>query len=275
MTSLITLAAACALAAGFASGPQEGPGRAAREAPLRPAPAGTKFEVPSPAVEARLWIVAFPADFPPDRLPISRTAIEGVNRELGRGADAKGRIPTWGLAVQQELAKFEVVSPSHLLRVRDGVLVSEPVSAKTEGTPREAPSPPWDVISAPRVIMPLGQEAMVSVGRPVEYLTRDDDGCLRVESTESVTEGMELRLTASKLLEKGIRFTGIQLKVTRVEARQPIEGVPFDVGRPILDTRETQLDMTLDDGRIAMIPLPTRDGEPAIIVFFLATRVEK
>lgn len=275
MTSLSIFVALAALAAGSDSPPPAQDARAAREVPLQPAPAGTVAEVAKPAVDVRLWIVAFDADFPADKLPISPRAVEEVNRELGRGPDAKGRMPTLGLAIQVEMAKFQVDSPTHILRVRDGGLVTDPVTGRDAAASGESASPPWNVISAPRLLVNLGQEAMVSVGRPVEYMTKDDDGCLRVVSTDGITEGMELHLTAAKILEKGIRFTGVTLKVSRVESRRPIDGVPFDVGVPVVDTRETQLDLTLDDGRLAMMPLPTRAGEPVITVFLLANRVEK
>lgn len=253
---------------------QDGSAARGREFRLQSAAPGTVAATEKPAVDARLWIIAFDADFPAEKLPIPPSAIESANRRLGRGPDENGRLPTLGLAVQNKISEFEVTSHTHVLHVRDGALMTDPVDPNGAGKVKST-TPPWNVISAPRILANIGQEALVAVGRPVEYLARDEGGCLRVETAEGVTEGMELSLTPSKFMDKGIRFTGVKLKVTRVESRRPIEGVPFDVGMPIIDTRETQLDITLDDGNIAMMPLPTRAGEPSIIVFLMASRTGK
>jgi hypothetical protein len=244
-------------------GAQQQPGQS-------PAPAGTAKPASEPVIDASLWFVAFEPRVPANKLPLDLGAVAGtMAQQYGRGAD--GRIPTWGLARQLQANELEVVDGPHRLICREGKLVTETAKDRTA----DAGPPAWQIVSAPRILVALNQQGMVSVGRPIQFMTKQDNGCLRVESAPDLVEGVELKLTASKLLPEGIRFTGVSLKFSRVTGRQPIEGVPFDVGRPIIDTRETSLDITLDNGKLAVIPLPQADNEPALLVFLTARVVEE
>lgn len=248
-----------------------------------PSPAAAHNSKNEPTIEASLWFVSFESRVPADKLPIDpRTAAASVGQNYGKGAD--GRIPTWGLARQVQMKDLEIVDGALRLVCRDGKLLSENRfmrgGAREDATDLqnitgEVVSPPWQIVSAPRIVVALHQQGTVSVGRPIQYLAKDANDCLKVEEAPGMMEGVELKLTASKILPEGIRFTGISLKFCRVTGRQPIDGVPFDVGRPIIDTRETSLDITLDNGKLAIIPLPQGENEPALLVFMTARVVDR
>ncbi|MEP0846235.1 MAG: hypothetical protein HRF50_05365 [Phycisphaerae bacterium] len=218
--------------------------------------------VSGPLVSAQLWFVTFSPAVKSGDLPLDLRVLERAG--LPHGRDANGRLATWGLAMQMEFDKLDVRANGHRLHVRDGALVSEPES------PDPPSSPPWEIVTAPRVLVAIGQSASISVGRPIPFLKQQDDLCLAVETDESLFEGVSLTLTATRADEEGVRFERMRLKVSRAVGRQPLEGVPLDVGRPIIDTRETELNNTLAADRIAVIPLPQGDGERPLLVFMTA-----
>lgn len=216
-----------------------------------------------PVVSAQLWFVTFSPDLKSGDLPLD---LRDLARDgLPHGRDENGRLATWGLAMQMEFDKLDVRAGGHRLHVRDGALVSE-----TEHVERRTAAPPWEIVTAPRVLVAIGQSASISVGRPIPYLKQQSDSCLAVETDDSLFEGVSLTLTATRANEEGVRFERMRLKVSRAVGRQPLEGVPLDVGRPIIDTRETELNNTLPAGSIAIIPLPQGDGEPPLLVFMTA-----
>lgn len=261
IADLILPLVALSLATGVVETPQQ--------SAAAPPPAAVGKSPDEPVIDASLWFISFEPRVPASKLPLDLGAVAGtLANQFGRGAD--GRIPTWGLAKQMQAHELEVVDGPHRLVCRDGKLLTE--TAKERAA--EAGPPPWQIVSAPRILVALHQQGMVSVGRPIHYMTRQDNGCLRVESSTELVEGVELKLTASKIIPEGIRFTGVSLKFSRVTGRQPIEGVPFDVGRPIIDRRETSLDITLDNGNLAIIPLPQGENEPALLVFLTARVVD-
>lgn len=233
-----------------------------RAAAAQPPPQGSS-PADGPVVSAQLWFVTFSPELKSGDLPLDLRAL--ARDGLPHGRDENGRLATWGLAMQMEFDKLDVRSDGHRLHVRDGALVSE-----TESVERRTASPPWEIVTAPRVLVAIGQSASISVGRPIPYLKRQSDSCLAVETDDSLFEGVSLTLTATRANEDGVRFERMRLKVSRAVGRQPLEGVPLDVGRPIMDTRETELNNTLPADRIAVIPLPQGDGEPPLLVFMTA-----
>ena len=258
LNRLIALCACLFLASAHASLPQEQ--SAANDSAVG---AGDTPEAGS-AVMARLWIVAFDESIPASQLPVRG---EDLAR-LGRAPSEKGRIPTFGLALLESLSNFEVRCREHALRVQDGQLVIVPPDAPA------VDAAPFEIVSAPQLLVLLGQEAAVQMGRPVAHLEKSDGDCLRVVTVPEHVEGASIRLTPTQMQADGVRFERIRVSVTRVESRLPIEGVPLDVGRPVLDTRETELNITLPPDKIAMIPLPGRAGEPALVAFLMASVVK-
>lgn len=216
-------------------------------------------------VTVRLWFVQFDPSVDTSQLPID---IRDLHQRIPEHTPlANGRIQTTGLARQMRIDELTLQIGPHRLAMREGALVS----SSDEGAKGGAP---WQVLSAPVVLLAIGQQGVVSVGQPVSYLARRDDGCLAVETDAGAVEGVEIALTAKRLNEEGARFEDIRIKFTRVAQRQPVEGVPFDVGRPVLDSRETSLGLTIKADRVGIIPLPQGDNEPPILVFLTAGRGE-
>lgn len=217
----------------------------------------------SPQLHVSLWLVQFDATVAASELPIDVRALSESMPEYMPVRD--GRIQTTGLARQLKLAELAVRANGHALTMQDGKLVSHTEDGATGAAP-------WQVLAAPRIGLAVGQQGVVSVGRPVSFMTRRDDGCLAVETDANTVEGAEISLTAKRADAREARFEDIRLRVTQVARREPLAGVPFDVGRPVLDTRETSLGITIPYGNVGIIPLPQGEHEPPILVFLTANR---
>ncbi|MFO0839793.1 MAG: hypothetical protein U1D55_14880 [Phycisphaerae bacterium] len=217
------------------------------------------------SVEARLWFVGFDRSVARDALPFD--PLEAGHILHDARPDAKGRIPTWGLAMQLPKNKLAVESSRYRLTMRDDALETK----KDEGA---GDAPPWQIYAAPRLILHFGQQGAVSVGRPVSYLVRDENGCLKVQESEEISEGVVVTLTAKHFKDGEIRFEDIHLTSRRVTSRQPIDGVPLDVGAPVIDSRETILNISIKPESVGIIPLPQGPDEPAILVFITAKIVD-
>jgi len=216
-----------------------------------------------PGALVSLWVVRFDPSVPRDRLPINvqSEAVIGIH---GR-PDAQGRVRTDGLASQRETARPIVESGGFRLIVRNGHLITEPMDpANTGGTPA------WQIVAAPKLAVLRDQKASLTVGRPVAYLSTEKDDCLKLQEMPGVVEGVSVDLTLQWIKPEGIRFSELTLRVSRVSGREPVPNVPLEVGKPILESRETNLGLTLDTGRIGIIPLPERVDEAPILVFITA-----
>lgn len=218
-----------------------------------------------PRVSVQLWFVSFDRGFDAAKLPLDVRAIASDGRFPHMGPGPDRRIRTSGLARQMHLGKFSVEGSGHCLRFVDGALLTQPC-----GDGPRSGAPPWQVLSAPRLTVNGGQEATVDVGQPVAYLERRDDDCLVVRSAADAREGVFVRLAVQWVRDEGIRFRQIVLKASRIAGRQPVPGVPLDVGRPILDVRETELGLTLDPDSVAIMALSQGEDEPALLVFLTA-----
>lgn len=223
------------------------------------------------AVMAHLWFVAFDRSVEANELPfdvasfaIESRGREGVDRMVRR---ENGRIMTTGLARQKKIAEMSVKGGGCRLAFKGQSLVTE-----GEDEHRKAP---WRVIAAPAVMVMVGQTASITVGQKASYMVKNADGSLRVVETEEMCEGALVELKVERGSEKDVRFGQINLKMRRVASREPIEGVPFDVGVPVVDTRETNLGLTIEPDSVAMIPLPQGDEEQPITVFLTANYVKQ
>ena len=226
----------------------------------------------APSVMARLWVVVFDTTVPGEALPIDPRRAGQIFSNAGiPRQESDGRVATNGLAAQEEIGKLDIRARGHRLWMKNGAMTTEsdrPDDAKAES------KPPWTIIASPAIQVLLNQPAAIKVGQPVVYLEKRADGLFESRTTAENVEGVSIELTASKVLPKGIRFTGVQAKVHRIADREPVEGLALPVGKPRIETRETSLDITLDDGRVAIIPLPQAENEPAILIFLTALRVD-
>lgn len=152
----------------------------------------------------------------------------------------------------------------HKLFYRDGKLVTD----EPPDSDKEAPSAPWKVLAAPRIVVYIGQEATVTVGRLVPYMVKREDGSLVLEHSEEVTEGVAVRTRVEQDDDGMFLLKDTSVKISRVTGRVPIEGVPFDVGRPIITSREITTTQKLAPDGVSVTRLARqRDDDPIILVF--------
>ena len=129
----------------------------------------------------------------------------------------------------------------------------------------------WRVLAMPRVLANLGQEAEVSVGRQIPYMVKREDGSFVMENSPEAFEGMTTTLLVDEGDEQSISVKKAVLRLSRVVGRQAIEGCPFEVGYPIINTREVHTALRIQPGRWVMFLLPDAgEGDPLILAFLQA-----
>lgn len=237
-----------------------------KPAKAKSASAETNASQDTPATAmVSLWVVRFDPALPREELPFNVQATRNdpmFARHLRR--DAKGRVMTTGWASQIPLGDAIVDTSLHRLTVKDNQLQSV-------GRTPDAGPPPWTIVAAPRLLVQSGQRASVSVGKSVWQLVKQPDGCLKAEEAPGAMEGVTVDLMLAWVKPAEMRFSEITLRSSSVAAREPMADVPLDVGKPIMETRETNLGLTLDQGKIAVIPLPERPDDAPILVFLTAS----
>ncbi|MBU0639782.1 MAG: type II and III secretion system protein [Planctomycetes bacterium] len=134
---------------------------------------------------------------------------------------------------------------------------------------------PCRLIAAPRIAALLGQEASMTIGREVPYMVQRPDGSLVVERNKDLVEGVTLRVTvtappAADDEAKPHCLIDLHLRISRVTGRQPLAGVPFDVGSPIVASQEIATKMLMAPGASAVLRLPQPGQENQPIFMLLA-----
>lgn len=217
----------------------------------------------APAVSVEMHFVTFDAGFDRSKLPMD---VEQIAREMPEHfpTGPSGRRRTDGLARQVAMEKFEIREREFRLSYNNGRLETTPATG----------DPPWKLLTSPRIIVLVGQQASVTVGRPVPYLEKRDDGSLVLRYADETPEGATVSVNVERGSEVNVRFSEIKLRVTRVMSREAIADVPLDVGRPLMDARETSLGLTLERGQVAIIPLPQNEQDPPIFVLLTARYIE-
>lgn len=214
-----------------------------------------------------LWVVRFDSTVSRSDLPFD---VQGLRRDpefaARMGTRPDGRTPTDGWASQLSTEKPAVQALGFRLVMKDGQLVTEPIDKANASA-----TPPWQIVAAPKLLVQTAQKASLSVGRPVVHLVKEEDGRLKMEEAAGAIEGVTIDLNLAWVKPEGMRFSELTLRVSRILGREPLPGVPLEVGKPIMETRETNLGLTLDKGKVAVIPLPERPDEAPILVFFTAT----
>ncbi len=140
-----------------------------------------------------------------------------------------------------------------------------------------APGGPFTVLSAPSLLCGDGQRATISMGEPVHFLERGDDGCLRVADESPLLEGVTIEVTPSLDEQGTLEIDPIDVQLRTVNGREPIAGVPLDVGRPIFEERRAAQSMRIGADDVAAMPLmPIGEGErDAIFVVVTAKPAEE
>ncbi|MFH1416881.1 MAG: hypothetical protein ABII12_01140 [Planctomycetota bacterium] len=134
----------------------------------------------------------------------------------------------------------------------------------------------WEVLAAPRILAEVGRKAGVTIGTTVPYMVRQDDGCLVVEYSNDINEGLAIELQIDKADAGLVSFKDLSVEINRIAGRQEISGVPFDVGRPIIRSMKISTAMVLGIDHVTIIHLPrATEDNPPIFIFLTAYYVEQ
>ncbi|MCB9851159.1 MAG: hypothetical protein H6817_10705 [Phycisphaerales bacterium] len=132
------------------------------------------------------------------------------------------------------------------------------------------------VLTTPRIHAFIGQEASVVIGRSVPYLRPRDDGALELVETDERVEGIEIYVNAREIskpaeLDSSGYLVDFRVRVGTVKEREPIAGVPFNVGRPIISTQELAATLHATAGEDVIIRLPEQETDGAIVFAIIRT----
>ncbi len=130
-------------------------------------------------------------------------------------------------------------------------------------------------LTAPRVLALLNQPASVRVGRSLQYIKRGEDGCLQVVEDDAQREGVAIDLLVGEASAERIVFREITVEVSEVVGRLPLEGVPFEVGRPVIGTRKARMELSLAPNQVGVFPIPRASEEDLPVLLFLTARQRK
>ncbi|HPF41553.1 MAG TPA: hypothetical protein P5081_16185 [Phycisphaerae bacterium] len=130
-------------------------------------------------------------------------------------------------------------------------------------------------LAAPRLLVNSGQTASFCSGRERAYLEKDGD-CLRLRTTArdesdpifGMAEGTSLEVCATLQEDGAIRFEPFVFQYRFMVGREPIEGVPLDVGRPIIRTRRMSTSLVMRQKATAVFAFP-RDSEEEPLILAL------
>ena len=134
----------------------------------------------------------------------------------------------------------------------------------------------YKVLTAPRVILNIGKQANISVGRDVPYMVKRDDGSLIVERSGDLFEGVAADMKVSEPTPRGPNadatfLTDLHVRISRVSSRDQIEGVPFEVGHPTITVQEISSTLRMAERQDVIVRLPQGDGDQQPI--FVIARV--
>ena len=103
------------------------------------------------------------------------------------------------------------------------------------------------VVSAPRIIIPEGEQGTLRIGMAsqLQYMVRQSDGDFRLEIAEPDAEaGMVMKVTVRSLDEPASSGNLVDLdysiKTTFLVGRVSYPDIDLEIGKPIFETRETQ-----------------------------------
>lgn len=128
-------------------------------------------------------------------------------------------------------------------------------------------------IAAPTILCLVGQSASVCVAQAIPFMTMRDDASLVVVERAGVEEGLRIGLKVSEASDAAVRLDDCTVNLSRMVGREPIPGVPFDVGRPILKTIAATAALRLAPDQVAIIALTPNDEQP--IYTLISARLER
>ena len=127
----------------------------------------------------------------------------------------------------------------------------------------------YRIVTAPRLLCKVGEEASITIGQSVPYMVQRDDGSLVVKQFDE-TEGIAFHVLIDGADAEIVSFQRLRLRISDVVGRQPIPDVPFDVGRPMIRTMEASTALRLGADQLAIFALPNSAPDADPIYVFLA-----
>ena len=108
----------------------------------------------------------------------------------------------------------------------------------------------FGILSAPSIMAPLGQEAVIRVQSEIQYFERAKDGTFVLRTLRGdESAGVRLATTTKKTTDKGQITLDVDLQVNTLRDRQKLPGVSLDVGRPVMRTRTIKTQITIPLGQ--------------------------
>ncbi len=140
-------------------------------------------------------------------------------------------------------------------------------SPSPAGSPTADPA--FKVLTAPRLLVNPGQQAELTVGRPVTYLEPTADGLFRALDLQESFEGLTFKTVANHDAEGRVVLSSLDLTLSEVSSRLPVPGLNLDAGRPLMRTAEVTATMTLPDGMAAVVPFMDGGARPKLRLLVL------
>ncbi|MEY5031922.1 MAG: hypothetical protein RL354_953 [Planctomycetota bacterium] len=126
-------------------------------------------------------------------------------------------------------------------------------------------------ISAPRLFVRSGQEAMVQIGREVEVESMQptgEPGVFRLVRGAPKFEGMRFEVLAAAGSGGSVTVHKLVMKFDQMVGREAVEGTSLEVGAPIMRSRASTHALALKAGQRAVLSAPALDesGETLLVV---------
>ncbi len=134
---------------------------------------------------------------------------------------------------------------------------------------------PFSVLSAPRVLVLDGQEAMVSIGQAVEYLEpAGEDGLFRVVTSEDASEGVSFTVTPKLRTDYSVLMDPIEFEFREIAERERVDGLNMKhVGKPVMRTVTQRASVIVGPDETVLIPVMHSDFTERPLLLLVRPRV--
>ncbi len=131
------------------------------------------------------------------------------------------------------------------------------------------------MLAQPKVVVLADQQAVVSLMSPraLPYFVRESADTFKLIKTEPKELGVEIKLMLKPVEDDAdrIEISPLEFSVTTLDRREKIDGLEFDVGKPVVATRKLATSVTVKLGKVYETIIPSPNQKSA----FLAMRVER
>lgn len=146
----------------------------------------------------------------------------------------------------------------------------------TIGGPNEGlDDSPFTVLTAPRVLVLDGQEAMVSIGQAVEYLEpAGEEGVFRVVTSDDASEGVSFTVTPKLRQDYSVLMDPIEFEFKEIAEREPVDGLNMKhVGKPVMRTVSQRASVIVAPDETVLIPVMHSDFTERPLLLLVRPRV--